>query len=365
MKHIKKTNILPKLPDMLMFHPEKALFLDIETTGFSGVKNRLYLIGTAYIQNKELLTEQFFAETPDEEAQLLAAFGTLLQQFDTVVTFHGNRFDLPFLEKCRKRLQVGQVYHNKNYVDLYELANSYRHVFGLENCKQKTLESFLGTERKDIYSGGELVKVYQAYSKQPQEDSAAILLQHNEDDLAGMLQLLSLYLYDGFFNGGFSPAGCRLETYRKPDGSEGKELSAACRLDAALPAPISCNNGCLYLHAEKGHAYFRIPLFEGSLKYFYPNYKDYYYLPEEDTALHKSVASYVDPAHRQKAKAANCYSKKTGRFLPQYEEIITPAFFTEYKAAVSYFEWKDGYAQDKILLKQYCMHLLDILKKGS
>ena len=43
---------------------------------------------------------------------------------------------------------------------------------------------------------------------------------------------------------------------------------------------------------------------QDTLKYFYDNYKDYFYLPKEDTAIHKSVATYVDKDFRQKAKTA-------------------------------------------------------------
>lgn len=365
MKNIKKSNILPKAPGIRAFQTENALFLDIETTGFSGARNKLYLIGTAYVQNGKLGIEQFFAECPEEEPQLLTAWAQFLRDFDTIVSFHGSRFDLPFLEKRSRRLEMELDYGSKKYVDLYQLARSYRHIFGLDNLKQKTLETFLGMERKDRCSGSELIKVYQSYVKQPQEELLTLLLQHNEEDLTGMLRLLALYAFEDFWNGGFAPADCMLAPYRKLNGSDGKELSVTCRLDTDLPAAISCKNDHFYLHAEKDLAHFRVPLTEGTLKYFYSNYKDYYYLPDEDMAVHKSVAFYVDPAHRQKAKAANCYSKRTGLFLPQYEEIVTPALSKEYQDPVSYFEWKDASAKDKTLLKRYCMHILDILKKGA
>ena len=45
----------------------------------------------------------------------------------------------------------------------------------------------------------------------------------------------------------------------------------------------------------------RVPLYEEEMKYFYSNYKNYYYLPDEDTAIHKSVASYVDKKYRVQA----------------------------------------------------------------
>lgn len=364
MKIIKKNNILTK---SLIINPvltEHTLFLDIETTGFSGSASRLYLIGTAYARNGMLVSEQFFGETPKEEALLLDALDHLLPQFDTVVTFYGNHFDLPFLEKCRKRLHLQSGYHNNNYVDLYETARSYRYIFGLENYKQKTLESFLGIRRTDPLNGAESAKIYESYVKQPRQELLDSLLLHNLDDILGMLHLLSLFSFDTFFDGGFTPETWSLQSYQKMDGSSGKELSVFCQLDEKLPAAVSCKNDCFYLHAKTCGANFRVPLLEGTLKYFYPDYKNYYYLPDEDLAIHKSVASYVQASHREKAKAANCYSKKTGLFLPQYEEVITPALFAQYKDSVSYFEWKDAWKENLPQIKRYCMHILQTLKKG-
>ena len=84
-------------------------------------------------------------------------------------------------------------------------------------------------------------------------------------------------------------------------------------------------------------------------------------------AVHKSIGIFTDKACRQKAKAANCYARKTGTFLPQLEEVITPAFYEEYKAPCAYFEWNAdaGLNAGAGLLKRYCMHLLEVLKAGK
>lgn len=71
----------------------------------------------------------------------------------------------------------------------------------------------------------------------------------------------------------------------------------------------------------------RVRLFEGELRFFYSGSpKDYYYLPEEDIAVHKSIASAVDKEHRVQANASNCYGKKYAIFLPQYDAVFSPVF---------------------------------------
>lgn len=365
MKNIKKNNILPNVPESCALLSGHTLFLDIETTGFSRAKSQLYLAGAAYIQGGALVSEQFFAESPEEEPQLITALDNLMKQAGTVVTFYGNHFDLPFLEACRNRLGIPALPRPLHSADLYDTARAYRYILGLENYKLQTLERYLGIHRTNPDSGGDLVRIYQRYITHPQEEPAEILLKHNLDDLLGTVRLLSLTALDTFFNGGLTPETWTLSAYRKMDGSDGTELTVSCGLQEKLPAAISCNNDNFYLHADKDRAFFRIPVLEGTLKYFYPDYKNYYYLPDEDLAIHKSVASYVDPSHREKASAANCYSKKAGEFLPQYEEVFTPALFTHYKAPVSYFETGQLGNDAGERVRLYCMHILRVLKKGG
>jgi hypothetical protein len=58
----------------------------------------------------------------------------------------------------------------------------------------------------------------------------------------------------------------------------------------------------------------------------------------EDQAIHKSVASFVDSAYRTKARASNCYIKKSGWFVFQPEHIFSPAFQISYEDKSLYFE---------------------------
>ena len=59
---------------------------------------------------------------------------------------------------------------------------------------------------------------------------------------------------------------------------------------------------------------------------FYKDYRNYYYLPSEDEAIHKSIAQYVDSSNRVKCTAANCYTRKTGAFVPEFGGTNTPVF---------------------------------------
>ena len=60
-----------------------------------------------------------------------------------------------------------------------------------------------------------------------------------------------------------------------------------------------------------------IPLVKGTKKLFFSNYRDYYYLPAEDKAIHKSIGQFVEKKYRTPAKASTCYDRIDGFFIPK------------------------------------------------
>ncbi len=108
-----------------------------------------------------------------------------------------------------------------------------------------------------------------------------------------------------------------------------------------------------------------VQLFQGELKFFFPDPENYYYLPDEDTAIHRSVGGFVDRAHRVPAKKSNCYTKKSGLFVPQPEPLYTPAFYAAFKDPLSYFPLPDAFDPGSDNIRRYmnaCVKYL-VLKK--
>ena len=105
----------------------------------------------------------------------------------------------------------------------------------------------------------------------------------------------------------------------------------------------------------------KIPIYEEELKYFYSNYHDYYYLPTEDVALHKSVAGFVDKSYRLPASAANCYTRKQSSYLPQWDYVFTPFFKRDYKSQELFFELTDELKKDRSAFSQYASHVLNMI----
>ncbi len=337
------------------------IFVDIETTGFSAATSSLYLIGCVYFSKETPHLIQWFAETPSEEREVLKAFFEFISAKKLLIHFNGNTFDLPFLTHKCEQYDLPYSLEDFDGIDLYRRITPYRDLLGVPDCKQRTLEEFLDIHREDPFQGGELIQVYKNYLQEPTDVAFQLLLQHNADDMQGMLSLLPLLSYSDLFAGNIKIKKAQANHYQDQEGIAGKELLLKGRPFVALPKPISLRANDCYFYAENCEFTLRVPIYEEEMKYFYSNYQDYYYLPEEDTALHKSVASFVDKAHREKAHAANCYTRKSATYLPQWDVLFTPFFKRDYEAKELFFELTEERKSDRMGFSLYATHVLDVL----
>lgn len=340
---------------------EHILFLDIETTGFTAKSSYLYLIGCAYFVAGKWHTIQWMAENYGQETEILNAFFDFAGQYRYLVHFNGNNFDLPFITQKCAQLALPHNFDQFQGIDLYRRIVPYKYFLKLPNCKQKTLEQFLGIERTDVFSGSELIGIYHDYLKNPSEYSENALFLHNADDLKGMLEILDILAYYDLFNQPVKARRVQANSYRDLNGHKRKELLILFCLDTPLPKPVSANaNGC-YFRGEGTECSLKIPILEEELKYFYSNYHDYYYLPTEDVALHKSVAVFVDKAYRTPASAANCYTRKVSSYLPQWDLLFTPFFKRDYQSRELFFELTDELKKNRSAFSSYATHVLNMI----
>jgi len=339
---------------------EDIVFFDIETTGFSAKSTALYLIGVVYYKNNTWSITQWFSENPQNEPIVLASFFEFIQNFKTIVHFNGEGFDMPYLISKLAKYNLPYSFKDFHSFDIFKHTRKVHKLLKLENYKQKTIEKYLGIERTDKFSGGELINVYNQYLITKDDELLHVLLLHNKDDIVGMLQLLPILSYSLITEGKYVINSIETNTVIDFEGVESKESIFIGTLDTTIPKRVSFGNDIFYLTASNNSLKLRVKVYTGELKYFYSNYKDYFYLPEEDTSIHKSIAFYVDKNYRTKAKAANCYSKKTGMFLPQFDEIVNPYFKIDYNDKLTYFELEDCFIGNNVLQRNYA---IDIISK--
>ncbi len=308
------------------------LFIDIETTGLAKSRHRIYLIGLAlYTDQSSLEIHQFFADRHSDESEILRCFCTYLQLNDIhrIISFNGNSFDLPFLCARADCHEIALSFDAYELFDIYKESRKRACMLQLPSYRQKALEQFLGIAREDLYSGGELIKIYDSYTKHPDPAAMHLLQLHNYEDVRNMYRLMDIFAYDLLFSHDADIVHFTMESYTDPDGSAAEELIVTLSSPCRLPGELSVRHPVseVYLRTHTDHVLVRIPLYQHMARMYYSDYKNYYYLPAEDMAIHKSVAMYVDPSHRQKATPETCYSKVavTDDFLnsKQFAEYMT------------------------------------------
>ena len=354
---------LAQIRRLLPCAPEKACFFDIETTGLSPKISNVYLIGAAFLKGDRAELIQWFADDYVSEASLLTAFSDSLASCDTVIHYNGSTFDIPYLTKKYIEHGLPDPFLKVESLDLYREINHFckKHtasafaaetatakpaepkkggrksptVFHTDNLKLNTMEKLVGFDRGQDFSGKECIALYAEYMQEKyahhdehRDELKGALLSHNHDDLVGtclVTQLLSYtrhtpntpsltltddaaILTDTFSTGLSYPFPLTLQA----SSSDKKEQNDSPDENTAIT--ITYENNILTIH---------IPLYRGTLYHFFPDYKNYYYLPDEDMAIHKSVGTYVDKEHRQQATAANCYVPKAGEFIPVPSGFVT------------------------------------------
>ena len=158
----------------LLGDPAHTVFMDIETTGFSKTYDSIYLIGIAFYRDGEFRVRQYLASAEADEAKVLKGAMDDLAAFDTVVTYNGDMFDLPFIRERAKRMRVWTDAMQRwdahtCSVDLLRRYRHYQSFFGWPNLKLKTVEACLGSSRQDPFDGGQLIEIFYEYEKTDDE----------------------------------------------------------------------------------------------------------------------------------------------------------------------------------------------------
>lgn len=367
MKCIQKSLELltPQYPLENLCNPRKTLFIDIETTGFYAKSSNLYIIGCAYFdtQTKPYTWHsiQWFASNYEEEQNILNAFAEFAEPYQYLIHFNGNQFDIPFLEAKLEQYQIQFDLKRFEGIDIYRRIAPFKYFLKLPNCKQKTIEGLLHTTREDTYTGGELIDIYHEYVLDGDPKKEYFLLLHNEEDIKGMLEIVAALAIPDLFCLPIKVKKVHANYYKDIHQNQCPEIIMTLKLPTALPTELSYEaNGCYFIgNGEQGKL--RVPIYEGELKYFYSNYKDYYYLPTEDIAIHKSVSSFVDKDYRKQATARCCYTRKISSYLPQWDVIFTPFFKKDYDDKELYFELTDEFKTKREDFNLYAHHILEMM----
>lgn len=325
--------------------PDNLCFFDIETTGLSPAISSLYLIGAAVWDNDGFQIVQWFADDYVSEKELLLAFASFSASCTAFVHYNGASFDIPYLEKKYARYHLPSPFQGKTSIDLYRSLPKNKSFFSVPNRQLTSMEKLLHFHRTDTFTGKECIQLYTEFMhKKYFRDPAAKerkkqLARHNLEDIQGTVlcaQLLS-YVY-----GVFSPL-CVEQILPEKETSpwllKGQLAHGYFPVNSQSAWTLAENEICC--RYEQNTLSVEISPFYGMLYHYFKDYKDYFYLPREDTAIHKSVGAYVDRQYRRPATASTCYIKKQGSFfaLPKnFPSENIPLFRETHKSRQLYIE---------------------------
>ena len=107
---------------------EKILFFDIETTGFTAKSSSVYLIGCAYFDGQSFQMIQWFAESPEDEVNIIREFFEFTKSYTHIIHFNGNNFDIPYLQQKCMMHQLPCSFQHLQGIDLYKRISPYKQI---------------------------------------------------------------------------------------------------------------------------------------------------------------------------------------------------------------------------------------------
>ena len=148
-------------------------YLDIETTGLSSTYDAITVVGI-YLTDG---SSERFVQLVSEEVTRDSILETL-KGVDTIYTYNGSRFDLPFLNTSLGLDLVREFKHHDLMLDCWR-SNLYGGF--------KAVEHQLGISRHTEGIGGfEAVMLWRLYQDNNDRNALNLLLQYNREDVVNL-----------------------------------------------------------------------------------------------------------------------------------------------------------------------------------
>lgn len=317
------------------YFDENTVFFDIECTGLSPRKSFIYLIGYAVRLGNKITITQLLAEDESSEIEIIKEFENVITNYERLLGFNSTRFDESFiLERCRK-YKFNTTIKSKKHIDMYLTTTKAKCLLDLKNYKQKTIEEFLGLHREDKYNGGELIPVYEHYALTKDEESKQLVLLHNYEDIKGMIFISDILCYIDLLT-----SDLRYVNHEIDD----EKLRFEIETDITLPSQINKIREYGMYIIKENRIYVTLNLLKGSLYTFLPDFKNYYYLIDEDIIIPKSLGESIDKSSRRPATRRDCKISAQGTYvaLPKGIDAGNTRIFKEtYDSKESYVSSQD------------------------
>ena len=174
------------------FNPEKALFIDTETTScFGGTGTVAFLVGIGYFVGNDFHLEQFFMRDYDDEPALLTALDERIQNASLFIGYNSKCFDLPLL---RNRYRMNRLPFHGETLFHFDLMHVARRFWNrrLSDCSLNTVERFiLNIRRQGDVPGALIPRLWLNYINTGQSHWIPRILEHNQKDILSLAGLMA------------------------------------------------------------------------------------------------------------------------------------------------------------------------------
>lgn len=277
----------------------RPVFYDIETTGLSRFSTFCYLIGAARYNGDFWELYQWLGEGESDEPLILKAFFDFISEYNTTVQYNGNRFDQPYLEYRSSIYKIPCVLSSLTPIDIYQKIRHMDSFFKLAALKQTDVEQFCNIPQRTFCSGKECIHLYRQYLKTKDSVILEHLFEHNQEDLQGLIQLLPVLSFQSLYRGDF---------LLQDSAFDQEEFSGTLLLPYRVPSLLSNGTNLFYITCQDNKVRFLIRTKDNKLRFYYSDYKNYVYLPAEDTAIPKALSKFMDRKLFIPAQKETCYT---------------------------------------------------------
>ena len=320
-----------------LYPDEKIMMFDIETTGLSPDRSFIYMIGINLREDGKWQTLLLFNDDGRSEPAIIKEFQEILSRHTVLIDFNGEAFDINFVKRRMQFIQskmgmsITDHFRSIKNVDLMKMIRPYKYALGLPNIKQKTIERYLGLDRIDKYNGGQLIDIYLSYISDRNPNSKHLCIQHNRDDMFGMMHLSLIFNIESVSKGLFDIS--KIETEVK---NESLYLIIGISLKHPLPRPIFSSLNGVSFDGEGMQAVVKASVINDTMKYYYASSKE-------------------------------SFEEKRGFFISQLSGNIekVPAYKNNYKDKISYIEICDSFLGNPEYIKSYVTNAADIILKNK
>ena len=232
----------------------------------------------------------WISEQESDEYEMLTVLSDALDSIRRIITFNGNAFDLPHLHQKYKAFDLMDPLQGKQYLDLMLRLKPISRFLALPSGKLADFAGFLHLAQPD--ASDEASFRFHPGAEDKHEASTP-------NDALYTLECMSLLHYADFLD-----QGARIREVTTDE----ERVIFRLHYPDGFPVGFSVHDSGFHLRfSEDGTVLLSSRICNGSIRYYHTDVKNYWYLPLEGYAIHKSAAQYVDKSRREKAVRENCY----------------------------------------------------------